>query len=298
MTNFDNLVRRVTALWQLCYHNLTPRVTEIEVYLSTLSERIQDGSVIVTDNLQTEQITPLNISEAELVQVYNDVPKVLFKNSIIAELTTKSYRENNKNEPIFLENDENGKYWIIVGNQDHIWLVPSMKVKLHIHKLKTVKKLFDFYGDHLLVDTNFILTKPAKVSILPNGKEWKLEEKGMLEFGESFPNSKFEIPDFQGSKEDNHGEIKEIYRQLDDLRSELIQSHELRKNLESDIVAMSQELDNLKLQLSNSEEQQKDFASHLDKMPVLRDYVYLQIDLLKARIESVENHYRNKFNKS
>ena len=368
MNNFDNLSRKVEELKQLCYQNIAPRITNIENYLSTLTDRVQDGSVIVTGNLQTEQIIPLNISESELLQVYNDVPKVLLKNSIIAELTTKSYREDRQNEPVFLEEDKNGKYWIIVCNQHHIWLVPNINIKSKIHKLKTVPKLFDFRGDTSSVDTHFILTKPAKVSSLPNGKEWKLEEKGILEFSDPFSQIKFELPDFPELKEDTHLEIQrinqaldnlklqfeqsqqehinlesqiiniseirdtqanshleilkinkqisglrlqleelqqektnlelqirntpEINQQLDDLRLELNRSHELRKSLESCIVEMSKELDDLKLQLSDSQEKQKELESRLEKIRVLRDYAFrqgLEIDLLKVRVESLEN---------
>ena len=83
-----------------------------------------------------------------------------------------------------------------------------------------------------------------------------------------------------------------INQQLDDLRLELNRSHELRKSLESCIVEMSKELDDLKLQLSHSQGKQKELESRLEKMPFLRDYAYqqdLQIDLLKVRIESLEN---------
>jgi cell fate (sporulation/competence/biofilm development) regulator YmcA (YheA/YmcA/DUF963 family) len=55
---------------------------------------------------------------------------------------------------------------------------------------------------------------------------------------------------------------------------------------------MSKELDDLKSQLSDSQEKQKELESRLEKIPVLRDYAYqqdLQIDLLKVRIESLEN---------
>jgi hypothetical protein len=234
----DDLLRRIKRLHQIIEQNLAPRITNIETYLSTLTERVQNGSVIVTGNLQTEQITPLNISESELVQVYNDVPKVLLKNSIIAELTAKSYREDRNNEPIFLENDENGKYWIIVSNQNNIFLLPSINIKLHIHKLKTVEKLFYFHGDTAALDTQFILTKPAKVSTLPNGKEWKLEEKGILEFSDPFSQFKFEVPDFQEFKEDHHVEIQKIYQKLDGLTLQLEQFQQERINLASQIINM------------------------------------------------------------
>lgn len=86
----DDLIRRVKRLQQIVEQNFAPRITNIENYLSTLTERVQNGSVIVTGAFTTEKITPLDISEPELIEVYNNVPKVLLKNSIIAELTAKS----------------------------------------------------------------------------------------------------------------------------------------------------------------------------------------------------------------
>ncbi|MBD2663532.1 hypothetical protein H6G73_03515 [Richelia sinica FACHB-800] len=258
--------------------NFAPRITNIENYLSTLTERVQNGSVIVTGAFTTEKITPLDISEPELIEVYNNVPKVLLKNSIIAELTAKSYRENNQNQPIFLEKDDNGKYWIIVSNKNKIFLVPSINIKLHIHKLKTVEKLFYFTGFTPSADTHFLMIKSAKVSILPNGKEWKLEEKGILEFSNpslhfssilNIDNNLLEFSEFQPNtevaRENLYLEIKKIYNHLDDL----------------------------KLQLNQFQEEQKNLHSQIGKISVLRDYVYLQIDLLKIRLDSLENYKGN-----
>jgi len=288
MNNSDNLFRRVEELKQICYQHFAPRITNIETYLSTLTERVQNGSVIVTGNLQTEQITPLNISESELVQVYNDVPKVLLKNSIIAELTTKSYREERQNEPVFLEEDKNGKYWIIVCNQDHIWLVPSINIKLHIHKLKTVAKIFDFRGDTPSVDSNFILIKPAKVSSLPNGKEWKIQEKGILDFSDPFSQFKSELPDFQEPKESPHIEIQRINQTLDDLKLQFEESQQERINVESQIInipeikdtqananleilKINKQLNGLKLQLEEFQQEKINLELEIINIPEIRD---------------------------
>jgi DNA repair exonuclease SbcCD ATPase subunit len=354
MTNFDNLSRKLENLKQICYQNILPRITNIENYLSTLTERVQNSSVIVTGNLQTQKISPLNISESELVQVYNDVPKVLLKNSIIVELTAKSFRNTNNDAVIVLENDKNGKYWVIIADKNNIWLIPSINIKLHIHKIKTVEKLFNFDGNTPLLDTHFILTKPAKLSSLPNGKEWKLEEKGILEFSDPFSQIKFELPDFSEPKENPHVEIQKINQTLDNLKLQFGQSQQENINLESQIINISeikdtqanshleilkinkqinslklqleefqkektnlelqirnianirdnqansnleipeinQQLDDLRLQFGQSQEKQKELESRLEKMPFLRDYAYqqdLQIDLLKVRVESLEN---------
>ncbi|MBD2145664.1 hypothetical protein H6F45_10760 [Sphaerospermopsis sp. FACHB-1194] len=332
--------------------NLTPRITNIENYLSTLTEKVQTGSVIVTSAFTTEKITPLNISELELIEVYNNVPKVLLKNSIIAELTAKSYREDNQNQPVLLEKDENGKYWIIVSNQNNIFLLPSINIKLHIHKLKTVEKLFDFRGITPTVDTHFLLIKPARVSSLPSGKEWKLLEKGILEFtndisGVSF-RSYLDIDEQQNqvknNLEKNNLELEKINNELDELKLHLQQLQEVNKNLPSqlnaeinipeikdnqantnleilkinkqlnelklelksefDKISKSQiqniskdaiyeQLDNFKSMLEKMQEERNNLETQIGKIAVLRDYVYLQIDLIKVRLESLENKQDN-----
>ncbi|MFM5981367.1 MAG: hypothetical protein ACKO9I_12560 [Sphaerospermopsis kisseleviana] len=348
-SNFqDDLIRRIKQLEQIIEQNLTPRITNIENYLSTLTEKVQTGSVIVTGAFTTEKITPLNISELELIEVYNNVPKVLLKNSIIAELTAKSYREDNQNQPVLLEKDENGKYWIIVSNQNNIFLLPSMNIKLHIHKLKTVEKLFDFRGITPTVDTHFLLIKPARVSSLPSGKEWKLLEKGILEFtndisGVSF-RSYLDIDEQQNqvkkNLEKNNLEIEKINNELDELKLHLQQLQEVNKNLPSqlnaeinipeikdnqantnleilkinkqlnelklelksefDKISKSQiqniskdaiyeQLDNFKSMLEKMQEERNNLETQIGKISVLRDYVYLQIDLIKVRLESLEN---------
>lgn len=282
---FDELVNKFQELRKLCYQNFALRITNIENYLSTLTEKVQNGKMIVTGNLEVAQITPLNISEAELLEVYNNVPKVLFKNSIAAELAAKSFWEESQNQPIFLEKDDNGKYWVIVSNQTNIWLVPNINIKLHIHKLKTVEKLFRFTGNTPTPDSNFILLKPAILSSLPNGKEWRLEEQGLLEFSNGGYDP--QLTNVQNNTNSDL-ELQKISQQVEDLTLQLQQSNYLRQKLELQMVEMATQLKSLSLQLSDNQEYQKNLQSQLGKMTVLRDFVYLQIDLLKTRIEFME----------
>jgi len=311
----DELVHKFNELRQLCYQNFAVRITAIENYLSTLSDRVVDGSVIVNGAFESEKISPVNISESELVQVYNDVPKVLFKNSIITELTSKSYRD--ENEPIFLENDENGKYWIITTDRDKFFLVPSINIKSNIYKLKTVKKLFYFCGDTPSVESHFILVKPAKVSSQSSGKQWKLAERGILEFNNPFLQLPLELeanilefPDIQINAEDSNLEIQKVAKQLDDLRLEFQQSQQERnklelqiddlrlefnqsqqerKRLESQIEQFSDRFNDLNVKLNQSQQDGKMLKSQINKITVLRDFVYLQIDLVKVRLDSLED---------
>jgi hypothetical protein len=318
-SNFqEDLIRRIKRLQQIIEQNLAPRITNIENYLSTLTEKVQNGSVIVTGAFTAEKITPLNISESELIEVYNNVPKVLLKNSIIAELTAKSYREDNPNQPVFLEKDENGKYWIIVSNQNNIFLLPSINIKLHIHKLKTVAKLFDFRGITPTVDTHFLLIKPARVSSLPNGKEWKLLEKGILEFTNHVSGVSFRShldTDEQENQvkknlQKNNLEIEKINNQLHDvklhlenlqqenlaLKSQLnlseIKDNQANTNLE--ILKINKQLNEVKLELEKFYQEPQNLDSQIKNIQIVKDSADLpNIDLLKQQIELwviVENY--------
>lgn len=352
----DDLIHRIQQLQQIIEQEFAPRVTNIENYLSTLTEKVQNKSVIVNGAFTTEKITPLNISETELIEVYNNVPKVLLKNSIIAELTAKSYRADNPNQPVFLEKDESGKYWIILSNQNNIFLLPDINIKLHIHKLKTVEKLFDFRGIIPSVDTHFILIKPAKVSSFPNGEEWKLLEKGILEFtnqvfGVSFRShldtddqqnqvknnleknnleieninnqlhdvkfylenlqqenlilkSQLQLSEIKDYQANTNLEILKINKQLNEVKLELEKFYQEQKNVEfidiqptatnnnteiSEISKIYEQFDKFKSMLEKMQEERNNLESQIGKISVLRDYVYLQIDLIKVRLESLEN---------
>jgi hypothetical protein len=306
-SNFqEDLIRRIKQLQQIIQQNLAPRITSIENYLSTLTEKVQNGSVIVTGAFTAEKITPLNISESELIEVYNNVPKVLLKNSIIAELTAKSYREDNPNQLVLLEKDENGKYWIIVSNQNNIFLLPSINIKLHIHKLKTVAKLFDFRGITPTVDTHFLLIKPARVSSLPNGKEWKLLEKGILEFTNHVSGVSFRShldTDEQENQvkknlQKNNLEIEKINNQLHDvklhlenlqqenlaLKSQLnlseIKDNQANTNLE--ILRINKQLNEVKLELEKFYQEQQNLDSQIKNIQIVKDSADLQdTNLLK-----------------
>ncbi len=235
---FDELVRSFNNLRQLCYQNFAVRITNIEDYLSTLTDRVIEGKVIVNGNFEAEKVSRVNISESQLVQVYNDVPQVLGKNSVVLELTAKSYRNLQHGEPIFLENDENGKYWMITTDIDRFFVVPSMNVKSNIHKLRTVKMLFDFSGDEPSADSDFILIEPAKVSSQASGKEWKLKERGILEFKNAFlPNQ-----NFQTNVEDSNLEIKKIAQQLDDLKIQFYESQQERIKLQLQVEEIANKL--------------------------------------------------------
>ncbi|WP_375472082.1 hypothetical protein [uncultured Nostoc sp.] len=97
--------------------------------------------------------------------------------------------------------------------------------------------MFEFCGDTPSADSHFILVKPAKVSSQSSGKEWKLEERGILKFKNPFlqlplelEGNILEFPDIQINAEDSNLKIQKIAQQLDELRLQFKQSQQDRKN--------------------------------------------------------------------
>ena len=325
----DEIVHNLDKLRKLCYHNLAVRITNIEDYLSTLTERVNQGSVIVTGAFNQEKISPLNISESELVQVYNDVPRVLFKNALVVELSAKSYRNPQDGEPILLENDINGKYWMIITGIDQFFLVPSINIKLNIHKLKTVRLLFNFRGDTPSADSHFMLVKPATVSSQASGKLWQVQQRGILEFiNPSSPvpreperkilelEQKFlEISDAHAKAETLDLEIKNMAKELEYLKLELHDSQQERQKLESqikdiidqkflevsdahakaetldlEIKNMAKELEYLKLELHDSQQERQKLESQIKD---IIDQKFLEVSDAHAKAQTLDLEIKN-----
>ena len=289
-------------------NDIVHKIEEIENHLLMLADRVQNDSVMVTGAWKVPKIIPTNISELEIIKVYNDVPKVLFKNSIVTELTEESYREDNRDQSIILEFDQYGKYWLIVSDENNVFVLPAMDIKLHIYKLKSIAKLFDFQGTPSM-ENHCLLIKPAKVQSLPSGREWKLEQKGILEFTsnvhqDSLRNFFYTLQDSQANTD---LEILKINKQLNQIElqlqqfpqesqnigwqvniSETIKDNQANTNLE--ILKINKQLNQIELQLQEFSQRFQDLQYKLTKMSVdIKDYFDLQVDLLKVRLESLEN---------
>ncbi len=233
-TKFDELCRNVDYLKKV-FLNIAERVTKLEYFMSSLDEKNNRDWLEVTESLELFSINSINnISEYKLVEIYNDIPQILENNAIPVDLTAKSFRSQTT-ESILVEKNQDGKYWIISVDKNTFWLLPSINIKINIHKIKTVKTLFEISGDSTSRDTKFILIKPAKFSILPNGKEWKLEAQGMLEF----------------------------------------YSPSASSLLETELEATKQERNELMFQVQKMEEE--------------REIIFSQLELLKKRVEALEN---------
>ncbi|PSB04283.1 hypothetical protein [Merismopedia glauca] len=197
--------------------------------------------------LEIPKVSKIKLSEGKLVEVFNDVPQLLSAYATSVSLTASSYRQINQ-MPIVLENANWGNYWVIATEDDY-WLLPNIKLKLNIHKLKTIKYLFKLEKKSSANTDEYSLIKPAKVSLMPNGCEWKLEASGKIEFGsyrEFQWRSELEIIDLQSQKLQSL--LEQADRQSQELQSQIDRIPEERSLL---ISQLSESLNNWRKNLTS-----------------------------------------------
>jgi hypothetical protein len=196
---------------------LLEKVSLIENNFEELTKSLAKGSyplelarsVRVTESLITPKIGAINISKSQLIETYNEIAALLSGYIIPVTLTPESYRDLNQDQ-IFLETTIKGNYWAITTlekEQHGYWLVPNSNVNFNVHKLKTVETLFQLKGDYNSPTSKFILQEPAILSLLPNNKQWKLLQPGVLLFGENLKSVSPQSKPSQNIADDDQSKI-------------------------------------------------------------------------------------------
>ncbi|MBD2360300.1 hypothetical protein H6G36_03640 [Anabaena minutissima FACHB-250] len=170
------------------------------------------------------------IDISDLVDIYNYAPQILQKQAIKVSLTENSLIHKS-HEPIILTSAKNGNYWIIATAEEDYWLFPKDNIKIDNFNLEAFKYLFDFDNYNFQTASLLTLVKPARISLMPNGREWKLEELGEADFIESPPSI-----DLQMQLELANQEVTQLQSQFSEITRErnLLQDNleQLRKNIQ------------------------------------------------------------------
>lgn len=234
------------------YQNLEPlieKLNQLEDKINSLEKSRESenytaelkNAVRVEGAVNLPQLCKLNLSTSKLVEIYNDVPEVLASSAIEVTLTPETYRGNTYGE-IFVEKFRNGNYWAIAKDNVNYWLVPKGNIKINTHKQKTLKSLFTFEGNQLDQDFRFTLVKPATASVMPNGKSWKLQEGGILDFNNVPFSSQLET------------ELVDIRQEQKNFKLLLEQAEAERKEIRSNIEKFSNEMQLMHSQISKISE--------------------------------------------
>lgn len=137
-------------------------------------------------------------SESEFLEIYNQVPRTLAHQVIGVGITSESLSSQSS---VFLQKQSNGNYWIIKTDGNQHWLLPKGKKMFNSHEYSTLESLFECQGYYSEGGRDFIVKKPAKVISNSNEKDWKLEEKGVLDFIEFSPLTELETKIEQAQQE-------------------------------------------------------------------------------------------------
>lgn len=125
----------------------------------------------------------LNLSQIQVIELYNNVPQVLSPIALKAALTAESYRKVDAGA--WLERHPQGKYWIILTQDNagdfHDFLLPNGDVAIDWSKLKKSNQLFELASNtESITTTTFFLETPGILEIHSSGQYWYVRQKGIV----------------------------------------------------------------------------------------------------------------------
>ena len=240
--NVDSLYQKVNEL-----------ENKLENLLNSQVPNKQNLAIEVNGSLEINQMKILQVSCKQLINIYNDVPKVLLEYIVRVSLTEGSYRNRDKGLILF-EEVPRGNYWIIstqeIGQDKH-WLVPNGNINFNIFQTQSLRYLFKVEGENFNNLSEFILIEPATVILQPDGTEWKLEKKGILHVGETVSRSDLSLSkQVDNQKRNSKAVSNDLFAILEKIEIENNKYYQKNKQLfdeyDRQIHDQSQKIDSLK----------------------------------------------------
>jgi|GEM_PF-2115562 len=276
-------------------NELKTKNQELEKELQKIkpAETNKKQGIEVIGGLDNQQIKTLDISQEELIKIYNDVPKIFLEYAHPVSLTSDTYREKTEGE-IYLESTPNGKYWLIATESDKklkYWLVPNGNIKIKLHRLKSIQKLFKFEGKTPKSTSEFILEELAMLSILPSGEQWKLEKIGVLSLQEKNP---------LNQTESNYNREEIVNSKLSELENQLNLFQKENQNIKRENQELHREIEDIKHQIkqlqqinhqSKSLTKTKQLNAKVNETPKLEEKIKVGFT-----VETIENAFAGNIN--
>jgi hypothetical protein len=189
---YDKISDLVTEIYEL-----EQSLAHIETKLSLSEGDEQSSGVQVTGAWERPQINIVDLTESEILDLYEHDSNLLAQLAVNVSLTTESYRQGSP-EQILLETHPGfNDYWVITTKQKS-YLLPCPQLSIR-RRLRIVQLLFNLDGEPQNDSSSFTLVKPAYLDICLSGDEWRLLETGNLSFYKAFslPISKTKIQQLQ-----------------------------------------------------------------------------------------------------
>ena len=189
LTNFDfgekfwKLEQSILSRLQ-SQHEASPTSSQSDSQASIMAEKDKDFSdqsqeIIAQQNHLT---TGISLEEQSLIDTYYNNPEYL--NEYVSKVAlTKQTLEDiylHKAVDIVFQISNQSDYWIVKLKSGTSYLLPDLTLKINTN-IKSIRMIFDLENYTENESKKFTIIKPAKV-YAANNKQWKLIEKGILEF--------------------------------------------------------------------------------------------------------------------
>lgn len=177
----SNLDEIVTDKVQTSLKNLTidQRLRYLEQALSKIWQTNKSISKSEQNTSSVDQIDP---EQQSLIDHYLQNPRSLSEYSNKVTLTKQTQEDIylNKAVDIIFKISNQNEYWIAQVQSGAYYLVPDSDLRINTN-LKLIRMIFDLQDYEGNEQKKFILVKCAKVNLVSKN-EWKLTEKGILQF--------------------------------------------------------------------------------------------------------------------
>lgn len=273
---------------------LAKKLEEIEQFIAKNRKAFQSQPIVqVTGAWNPQPTKAIPISLSQLIKIYNDVPLVLLEYAKKVNLTQESYRQPAQKSLILTEATR-ANYWIIATEQNsklQYWLFPNGNITIPLHHVTSIRNLFQLRGQEPNQTSEYIVEEPATVSLLSDGKQWKLEKPGILYIGRTNRDSKESNIKLKEKLVDNSnspliGEevinlLNQVNREMQQIKEDIIELFQETTELESKISLLEEE--NIFNNSPDSQPKTKPIAKKLTRF----NYVGLWLRLLAIVIDSV-----------
>lgn len=195
MEQLKHLPQQILELQQR-FSKLENKVDNIAKFLNLLDKEeslVEEEEInadvhqnqVNVDNIDTsnnQQVETSDIAEEYIIDQYYNNPNFLYQYAHKVTPTKKSLEDiylNRATEVIFQLTNQSD-YWIVELGTGGYCLLPDLNLKINTN-IKTIKTIFDVENYQENLSKTFQVIKSAKVHVITE-KEWKLSEKGILQF--------------------------------------------------------------------------------------------------------------------
>ncbi|MEA5572377.1 WD40 repeat domain-containing protein [Calothrix sp. UHCC 0171] len=181
--NVEELEQKVNYLMEII-RQLEKRLSTVEKLLINKNNISDSESVNITGSMNIPTIAKINLSETEILELYNNNSQALADYAAKVAVADESLRNKYNNIAIILEKtkSQSASYWILTTEDDKYWLLPKAKLRINSYNYEILKFLFQCAGYKYDSSSEYTLTQLAKVYLTPSGDKWQLLEPGKLNF--------------------------------------------------------------------------------------------------------------------